>query len=120
MPSTLFAGRRRYVEKSCDRWFVLSAKHRLVDPDDLLDPYDVTLIGASTAVKREWTNVVLEELDERLGYLGKHTFEIHAGRDYWGYGLLEGLERSGAKVTIPTKGLGIGKQLSFYAGTRDS
>lgn len=38
--STLFTGRRRYVEESSDRWFVLSALHRLVRDDERLEPYD--------------------------------------------------------------------------------
>lgn len=35
--STLFTGRRRYVEASCDRWFVLSARHGLVCNDEWLE-----------------------------------------------------------------------------------
>jgi hypothetical protein len=45
--SPLFRGRRRYVEASCDRWFVLSALHGLVAPDEVLEPYDVTLSGGA-------------------------------------------------------------------------
>jgi hypothetical protein len=34
--SALFWGRRVYVERTCDRWFILSAKHALVDPEIVL------------------------------------------------------------------------------------
>lgn len=120
MPSTLFAGRRRYVERSCDRWFILSAKHGLVDPDDVLEPYDQTLNGASRSVKREWTRLVLSEIDKAIEIDRTH-FEMHAGNDYWGFGLVEGLEKRGATVTLPTTGMRIGAQLAFYAkaGPRD-
>src|SRR5437879_2590214 len=37
--STLFVGRRRWVEASCERWFILSAKHGVVPPDELIEPY---------------------------------------------------------------------------------
>ena len=33
--SPLFIGRRRFVEASCDRWFILSALHGLLDPDQV-------------------------------------------------------------------------------------
>lgn len=38
--SALFRGRRRYVELTCDRWFILSARHGLVEPEEILEPYD--------------------------------------------------------------------------------
>ena len=34
-----------YVEGTGARWFILSAAHGLVSPDQRLDPYDVTLRG---------------------------------------------------------------------------
>jgi hypothetical protein len=43
--SPLFVGRRRYVEGSCDRWFILSAEHGLVTSARELEPYDETLVG---------------------------------------------------------------------------
>jgi hypothetical protein len=52
--STLFVGRRRYVEFTCDLWWVLSAAHGLVDPDDCLEPYDVALKDQSRARRRAW------------------------------------------------------------------
>jgi hypothetical protein len=114
-PSTGFRGRRTFVERSCDRWFILSAKHGVVDPDDVLEPYDQTLVGAPIATKREWAARVLRELEMKLGPLSGIPFEIHAGRDYWGFGLVDGLESRGAPVVIPTKGLSQGRQLAFYA-----
>ncbi len=51
-PSAMFRGRRAYVQRSCDTWFVLSvAEHGLLSPTDELEPYDVTLTGC--AVDRE-------------------------------------------------------------------
>jgi hypothetical protein len=52
--STLFEGRRSFVESSCDQWWILSAEHGLVHPDALVAPYDVALKGASRAVRRRW------------------------------------------------------------------
>lgn len=47
MPSALFRGRRAYVERTCDRWFVLSAKYGLVESETVVAPYDQTLTKAS-------------------------------------------------------------------------
>jgi hypothetical protein len=116
--SPMFRGRRFYVETTCDRWFILSAKHGVVDPGRVLSPYDVSFIGASRQLKRDWAQGVLLELESRLGELRGTKFEIHAGRDYWDHGLEGGLLSAGASVTIPTKGMSQGEQLAFYKKTR--
>lgn len=113
--SPLFRGRRAAVERTCDRWFVLSALHGLVEPDDLLDPYDQTLKDASRTERRRWSHQVLQDLEYQIGSLAGHTFEIHAGRDYVAWGLESGLRERGAVVELPVEGLTLGQQLSHYA-----
>lgn len=113
--STLFEGRRRYVERTCDRWFVLSAKHGLLKPTSLVEPYDETLKTKSRVERRRWSESVLEQLDAILGNLGGTTFEIHAGAEYRDHGLTAGLLARGAQVELPAAGLRIGEQLAFYA-----
>jgi hypothetical protein len=78
-PSTLFRGRRAYVERISDRWFILSALYGLVDPDDLIEPYDVALKTASTAERRAWGRGVLESLRTELGDL-RGTRRLEAAR----------------------------------------
>lgn len=113
-PSAMFRGRRAFVQRSCDRWLILSAEHGVLSPTDELEPYDVTLVGAPLAVKRAWSRRVLGELREVVGDFSGATFEIHAGKDYWGYGLADALREAGAIVEIPTQGLPQGKQRRFY------
>ncbi|MCU1372532.1 MAG: hypothetical protein JWO77_3726 [Ilumatobacteraceae bacterium] len=113
--SALFRGRRRWVEQSCGRWFILSAKHGLVASDGLLDPYDESLTTASRSAKRAWTERVLRQLNAELGTLAAREFEIHAGADYRDWGLVDGLVAAGASVTIPAAGLRQGEQLALYA-----
>ena len=110
----MFRGRRAYVQGSCDRWFILSAGHGVLSPSDELEPYDVTLVGAPLAVKREWSRRVLAEIREVIGDLNGVTLEIHAGKDYWGHGLADSLRAAGATVEIPTEGMRQGMQLRFY------
>jgi hypothetical protein len=115
--STLFRGRVAYVEHSCDRWFVLSALHGLVEPLTILEPYDESLDRASRARRRSWSRWVLTQLRETLGDLGAYRFEIHAGAPYRDFGLIAGLEATGAPVTIPASGLRFGNQLAFYSNS---
>jgi hypothetical protein len=115
--SALFAGRRRAVEATCDRWYVLSAAHGLVAPNQLLEPYDVTLNAASRPERRRWSAGVLADLQRAVGPLAAHTFEIHAGAAYCAFGLVDGLRQAGATVELPTAGLPIGRQLHYYAET---
>lgn len=71
--STLFTGRRRYVERTCDRWFVLSAKRGLLEPTALVEPYDETLKTKGRLERRRWSESVLEQLDTALGEVGGTT-----------------------------------------------
>lgn len=113
--SPLFRGRRAAVERSCDRWFILSAAHGLVDPDRVLEPYDVTLTTRGSQQRREWARQVLNQLIETVGGLSGQTFEVHAGSAYTDHGLLEGLRAAGATVELPVAGLTMGQQLARYA-----
>jgi hypothetical protein len=113
-PSALFRGARCYVERSCDRWFILSAKHGLVAPDRELEPYDQTLNDAGRAERKEWASGVLGELVDEFGDLRGQVFQVHAGSAYLRFGLLEGLLRAGAEVEDPAEGLSFGRRLAFY------
>jgi len=73
--SYLFRGRRSYVESSCGRWWILSAKHGLVDPDAVLAPYEQELTTASAAERRRWSGRVLEQLDDLGLDYASTTFE---------------------------------------------
>jgi hypothetical protein len=81
----------------------------------VLEPYDHTLKEASASERRAWGALVVEDLKQAVGDLVGLTFEVHAGTAYREFGLREGLEREGARVEVPAKGLRMGEQLSFYA-----
>lgn len=106
-----------WVERSCDRWFVLSAKHHLVHPDEVLAPYDKTLDDEPAAEKRRWSTHVVSELQAALGDLSRHSFEIHASRNYWAFGLRQQLEARAATVTIPAESLDMYQRSAFYSTT---
>lgn len=110
----LFKGRRAWVERTCDRWFILSAKHGLLGPQDVVAPYDQTLSEVSASERRTWSERVLTVLDAREPSWAGVVVEIHAGVEYREYGLENGLRRRGAEVIVPARGLPIGRQLAFY------
>lgn len=112
--SPLFRGRRAWVERTCERWFILSAEHGLVEPDAWLEPYDKSLVTARTAERRAWAVRVLQQMVRVLGPVHGRTFEIHAGASYFGFGLEDELVRAGSTVDVPTRGMSQGRQLALY------
>ena len=112
--STLFNGRRSYVERFCDEWWIISAKHGLVSPDEILEPYDLTLKKMGRDQRRTWSLRVLTESERIVSPGTGDTIEIHAGSEYRDFGLVEGLLRLGCIVENPTERLTLGEQLRFY------
>ena len=83
LESAFFRKARQYVEANHDTWYILSAKHHLLDPDgDPVEPYDETLNGASVDTKREWAETVFEQLRAEGLLGGGNRLVFHAGRGY--------------------------------------
>jgi hypothetical protein len=118
--STLFAGRRRDVEDRADRRFIISAEYGMVEPDEWIEPYDTNLGDFSVAERRMWASKVLSSLRTTLGDLAKYRFEIHAGANYFDFGLADGLRAAGANVVTPTSILRRGEQLNYYNKSGDA
>lgn len=108
--SPLFQKARAYALRHADRWYILSAKHGLVSPEQVIDPYETTLNRMPVAERRAWAERVSKQLAEVLT-LGDDVVFL-AGKHYR-EGVAEGLECHGHKVEIPMEGLTIGRQLSW-------
>lgn len=78
--SPLFRAAQAYVRRHCDRYFILSAKHGLVAPWEVLAPYDVTLGGMGFDEKIKWANRVKAQLSEQVP--ANSWIELHAGAAY--------------------------------------
>ncbi|WP_049935127.1 DUF6884 domain-containing protein [Haloplanus natans] len=112
--SPYFEKMQAYAEQYHDDWWILSAKHGLLDPDGIaIEPYDETLTGARVGQKREWANRVAEQLDEEGLLSDDITLVLHAGKDYYEE-LLPLLEDNNVSVEIPTEGLAIGETQAWY------
>lgn len=82
--SQLFKKASACAELTCDRWYVRSAKHGLVHPDEVIEPYDMRL--------------GIENLNV-ITLAGKqYRYAVYRGR--WEY-------------EAPMQGMGIGQQLGW-------
>jgi hypothetical protein len=102
-----FAFAQRLAPKAV---FILSAKHRLTNPDDEIDPYNATLNDMPLADVKAWAAAVFEQLRQRTDVEHDH-FVFLAGDRYRRY-LVPRLR----SVEVPMEGLGIGEQLHFLKG----
>lgn len=111
--SPLFRKERAYAEQAGVPWFVLSAEHGLVDPDEVLAPYDLRLSTTSRDYRRAWGARVVERLGEVVGSVSGKTVEVHAGSAYTD-SIRDLLIREGATVVEPLAGLPMGARLAWY------
>ena len=109
--STLFRFASSYCKKTYDEWYILSAQHHLMKPSVTLEPYEKTLMKSTTVEKKQWANIVFEEICKEIPL--DHSLYFHAGLDYAKY-LIELLNCRGYQCFKPLHGLGIGQQLRWY------
>ena len=97
-----FARAREHAVHSQLPWFVLSAKHGLLEPDDVVAPYALELGDASTVYRSAWGEWVAAQLGERVQLRGA-TVEVHGGVDF-AQPLRQPLARRGAALELPLPG----------------
>lgn len=102
--SRLWRARRRYAEASGLPWFILSAKHGLLTPSQVIAPYDMALKDRNATERRAWGIEVVEKLEIQFGDLRGIVAEIHAGAPY--RNAVRGpMEAMGATLVNPVTGL---------------
>lgn len=108
--SDLFVKTRRFVEIQDKRWFILSAKHGLVDPNEEIAPYEKTLKEMGKAARRDWAAAVLNALEPHLE--GVRAVVFLAGERYREF-VAPALSDRGIEVQVPMQGMRIGKQFAW-------
>ena len=94
--STLFKKAIKYIEQQdYDDWFVLSAKYGLLSQQDVIDPYDLTLNTMKVAERKEWSELVLRQIENMQ--LDIDQIDFYAGAKYREY-LIPALEEKGIVV----------------------
>ena len=108
--SQLFRGLSAYAEAHADAWYILSAEHGVLRPDDVIAPYEKTLTTMRKRDRVAWAGRVQPQLLEILPSSAEVI--LLAGARY-----REGIEfflrQHGFSVSTPMEGLGIGKQLQW-------
>ncbi|NJL32020.1 MAG: hypothetical protein HC898_10530 [Phycisphaerales bacterium] len=106
--SSLFRGLRKYAEANSDAWYILSAKYGVLQPDQVVEPYERTLNKMGKADQLKWAEFVQEQLDELIP--PDAMVIILAGQRYREH-LIPYLRSRRIEVVVPLEGLSFGKQL---------
>lgn len=106
--SQYFELKRNYADQECDIWFILSAKHGLVKPHKIIEPYNTNIKEVDSD---KWSHKVINQLQEILHRDDEIIFL--AGKDY-----IEPVkpffEAAPYQTKYPFKETsGIGEQISF-------
>ena len=105
--SPWFRKARAHVERTSAPWLILSAKHGLIAPSAVIEPYDVTLGAMGAGARRLWGARVLDELARAVD--ARAPLIVLAGRTY-----RDPLWPSIAqRASVPMEGMGIGEQLAW-------
>ena len=110
--SSWFKKARHYAERSGNPWFILSAEHGLVSPDQVLAPYEKTLNTMPIAERRKWAERVSAQLEEVVPQMERAVFL--AGQRYREF-VADHLRKRNILVEVPMQGLRIGEQLSWLS-----
>lgn len=106
--SALFRKSSAYVEHHTDRWYILSAKHGLLHPDQVVEPNNMKLGRNQALPIWDWAAMVNEQLVRELSGVPNVRRLVLAGEHYRTV-----LRRTPFPYDVPMQGLGIGEQLGF-------
>lgn len=108
--STLFRYMRRYAESHANDWFVLSAEHGLLHPEQVVAPYEKTLNKMSKPERDAWATRVIDQLHSNLPK--QAAILMLAGERYRG-GIVPWLGACGYDIRVPMAGMRMGEQIQW-------
>jgi hypothetical protein len=111
--SPLFKRESAYAERQGIPWFILSAEHGLVTPDEWLAPYERYLPDTPADYRAAWGARVAERLETLVGAFADKVIEVHASASYMD-AITPRLAAKGATVLNPLEGLAMGERLRWY------
>ena len=97
-----FARAREHAQHSRLPWFVLSAKHGLLDPAEVISPHEIQIDDQPASYRTAWGEWVVAQLADRLQLDGV-VVEVHGGVDF-AQPLRQPLARRGAALELPLPG----------------
>lgn len=121
--STFFKEKVRFAEHLGLPWAILSAKHGILKPDSLTEPYDFSAPHLDRFELREWVVGVAAQLFEWEEEEDDHPEVIISMREInrlvliagetYASALTDTLRTLGIEVINPVAGLGIGQQIAW-------
>lgn len=107
--SQWFRGGWRYAHSlNPDKIYILSAKYGLLEEDDIIEPYEKTLVSARDNEIRKWSAMVAKQISKK-GIDRNQKAVFLCGKNYRKY-----IKNLFPNNTAPLKHLGIGKQMAFF------
>ena len=103
--STWFRKARQWAEENGIRWYILSAKHGLLNPETKIEPYDISLLKMNKGEREQWGQRTSRQIHECISE--DHPLVILAGIKY------REVLNVRHHVSVPMEGLGIGQQLAW-------
>lgn len=108
--SPYFKKCRRHVEERGGLWFILSAKHHLLEPDTPISPYQKALDDMSLSELREWGREAVRQMKERLPTAERVVFLCGAKYECE---VLDWLQSRYPEVEAPLQGKRIGERMQW-------
>lgn len=112
----LFQKARSYATSRFDEWYVLSAKHGLLHPDQVIEPYEQTLNKMPKRFRMEWSDRVFQSI---VSTIKRESLLAFVAGERYREDLLSRLAEYGYRVRVPLEGLSIGMQLSWLKKIHD-
>jgi hypothetical protein len=110
--SPLFQKSVQYARKHYDRFYFYNAKDGLLLPDQVMEPYDLSIKTFTIKEKKQWAKNLISGFSDLESAANSHVY-LHGGKIYRDH-LEPELRLNGYQFETPMQGLGIGKQLAWY------
>ena len=106
----LFKKAVAWAERNAHQWFVISALHGLVTPNQELDPYDYTMKDRRTRERESWAHLVASDLSS---YVSKNSHAVLIMPNVYRRFLETELQRHAITSEHPLAGMAIGQQMHW-------
>lgn len=94
------------VDQNYSYIFILSAKYGLLNPSEIISPYELTLNSFNNQQKKEWAKKCFEKISD-MGLID-YRFDFYTGAEYF-----KELSKLLPCTNNILQGLGIGERLKF-------
>mgnify|MGYP001227054899 CR=1 FL=1 len=95
-------------------WFILSAKYGLLNKEEIIEPYDLSLASFSQQQLKQWSIKIYEKIVEKK----LDNLYFYCGSKYHNKYLIELLEKNNIQYNLPFKGLSLGKRVQFLSQSK--